>query len=84
MLKRIHFAKPTINYQEQKTHGEDYEKHKRRIMNGGNRYTMLHVARDVILKTDSGVGKQMRDKMSRKTGLQSMQANKRESGYMTG
>ena len=64
MLKRIHFARPTINYLQQQKHAEKTEQLKHRIQHGGNRYAMVQAARDVILQAESGtVGKRMREKM---------------------
>ena len=71
MLKRIHFARPTINYQAQVKHAVKSDELKRRITNSGTRYAMVQAAREVILKAEGGpeasalgVSKQVRDKMN--------------------
>lgn len=53
MLKRIHFARPTINYQSQQKHAEKADQLKKRIQNSGSRYAMVQAAREVILKAES-------------------------------
>ena len=53
MLKRIHFARPTINYQAQVKHAEKSDELKRRITNSGTRYAMVQAAREVILKAEN-------------------------------
>lgn len=65
MLKRIHFARPTINYQSQQKHAEKADQLKKRIQNSGSRYAMVQAAREVILKAESqnDAGRQMREKM---------------------
>lgn len=65
MLKRIHFARPTINFQSQVKHAEKSDQLKRRIQNSGSRYAMVQAAREVILKTEgqNDISRSMKGKM---------------------
>ena len=49
MLKKIHFAQPSVKYSEYVKHERNVEKLKKQISNGSTRLTMMQAARDVIV-----------------------------------
>lgn len=55
MLKRIHFAKPTIKYDEYQKHAQEHDRLKDLIRTNGSRYAMVEAARHVILKGSNKV-----------------------------
>ena len=52
MLKKIHFAKPTIKFNDYKAHEKKVDKLKSQIQTGSVRYTMMQAARDMIISTE--------------------------------
>ena len=63
MLKKIHFAEPSIKIQYYKDHEKNTEKLKRQISTGASRQAMMQAARDLIisreinkLKKDKNIG----------------------------
>ena len=53
MLKKIHFAEPTIKYSEQLKHQTRAERLRQQIMSGPARQSMMHAARNFILPSGS-------------------------------
>ena len=52
MLKKIHFAQPSIKYSDYLKHERNHEKLKRQISNGSARLAMMQAARDVIVRKE--------------------------------
>jgi hypothetical protein len=53
MLKKIHFAEPTIKFSEQQKHSNKAERLKQLISNGGARQSMMHAARAMIFSPEA-------------------------------
>lgn len=53
MLKKIHFAEPTIKFSEQLKHQSKAEKLRRQIMSGSTRQSMMQAARAMLLPRSS-------------------------------
>lgn len=52
MLKKIHFAEPSIKLQYYKDHEKNTEKLKRQISTGASRQAMMQAARDMIISRE--------------------------------
>lgn len=52
MLKKIHFAEPSIKIQHYKDHEKNVEKLKRQISSGASRQAMMQAARDLIISKE--------------------------------
>lgn len=52
MLKKIHFAQPTIKFNEYKAHEKKVGKLKQQISSGTSGYAMMQAARDMIISTE--------------------------------
>ncbi len=66
MLKRIHFVQPCIKYNEYKVHEQKVDRLKRQIQTGNSRLSMMHAARDLIVQTSNGTGKDRYNVMQKK------------------
>lgn len=52
MLKKIHFAQPSVKFSEYLKHEKHTEKLKKQISNGSARLSMMQAARDVIVSKE--------------------------------
>ena len=52
MLKKIHFAEPSVKFQTYKNHEKNVERLKKQISSGASRQAMMQAARDMIISKE--------------------------------
>ena len=54
MLKKIHFAEPSIKFNKYKNHEQNVERLKKLISTGGSKQIMMQAARDLVISKEVG------------------------------